>query len=306
MEDVKAIISKINQKFKNISNHPWFGLIEEKNNPYELRDLKKTIIKLNEDSKIVNEKVINFFKSIKLKLDLDENNLKKVIDKFSKAKESNSSQIKNIISNFDEVEKIEELKKFKLDLEKFNEFLGIKKQLSKEVDLEEKFNKSELKRHLFTIKNSIFLISFIFSSSYRYSKNYFKFISKDGSYSKDKAVDILEKLISFVNLETKIQEEKTRLDNNYKLLKSTIKEMFIGSSTNLKFINELLDLFVFDASENQILINKNFNELKTIKKQVINIEKVLQNFRSNFDKFSVKIDTYKFFNFAKKIFYFKI
>ena len=40
MEDVKAIISKINQKFKNISNHPWFGLIEEKNNPYELRDLK--------------------------------------------------------------------------------------------------------------------------------------------------------------------------------------------------------------------------------------------------------------------------
>ena len=89
MEDVKSIISKINQKFKNISNHPWFGLIEEKNNPYELRDLKKTIIKLNEDSKIVNEKIINFFKFIKLKLDLDENNLKKIIDIFSKAKESN-------------------------------------------------------------------------------------------------------------------------------------------------------------------------------------------------------------------------
>ena len=59
-------------------------------------------------------------------------------------------------------------------------------------------------------------------------------------------------------------------------------------------------IFLYLMSENQILINKNFNELKTIKKQVINIEKVLQNFRSNFDKFSVKIDTYKFFNFAKK------
>ena len=300
MEDVKAIISKINQKFKNIGNHPWFGLTEEKNNPYELRDLKKTIIKLNEDSKVVNGKIIDFFKSIKLKLDLDENNVKKIIDIFSKAKENNSNQIKNIISNFDQVEKIEELKKFKLDLEKYNEFLGIKKQLSKEVDLEEKFNKSDLKKHLFTIKNSIFLFSFIFNSSYRASKNYFKFISKDGTYSKDRAVDILEKLISFVNLETKIQEEKTRLDNNYKLLKSTIKEMFLGSSTNLKFINELLDLFVFDASENQILINKNFNELKAIKKQAIIIEKVLQNFRSIFDKFVLKIDTHKFFNFAEK------
>ena len=44
-----------------------------------------------------------------------------------------------------------------------------------------------------------------------------------------------------------------------------------------------------------------FNELKTIKKQVINIEKVLQNFRSNFDKFSVKLIPINFLTLLKNI-----
>ena len=299
MEDVQSIISKIKLKFTNISNHPWFGLTEEKNNPYELRDLKKTILKLNEDSKKINEKIDNFFKSIKLKLDLDEINANNIINIFLKAKENDSKLIKDNICNFDKIEKIEELKKFQIDLEKYNEFLKIRKQLSKEVDLEEKFNKSDLKKHLFTIKNSIFLLSYIFNSSYRASKNYFKFISKKDGYSKNEAILVFEKLIRFVDLESKIQTEKNRLDSEYKLLKSTIKDNFLGSSTDLNFVKELLSLFVFDASENQILINKNFNNLKEIKRQVIKVEKSLENFRSIFNKFVTKIDTEKFFKFKE-------
>ena len=200
--------------------------------------------------------------SIKLKLDLNEINANNTINIFLKAKENESKRIKDNICNFDKIEKIEELKKFQIDLEKYNEFLTTRKQLSKEVDLEEKFNKSDLKKHLFTIKNSIFLLSYIFNSSYRASKNYFKFISKKDGYSKNEAILVFEKLIRFVDLESRIQTEKNRLDSEYKLLKSTIKDNFLGSSTDLNFVKELLSLFVFDASENQILINKNFNNLK--------------------------------------------
>jgi superfamily I DNA and/or RNA helicase len=297
MVDIKSIISKIKIKFDNIANHPWFGLTEEKNNPYELKDLRKTISKLNEESKVIKEKIKDYFISLNLKLELDEDNTKNIVNIFTKAKDTDNKKIKNSINYFDSIEKIEALKKFKIDLEKFNEFLIVKKQLAKEVDLEEVYKKSDLKKHLFLIENSIFIFSFLFNSSYRDSKNYFKFISKDGSYDKIRAISVLKNLISFVNLESNIQAEKNRLNKGYKLLEATITDIFKGSDTDLKLIKELVNIFVFDASENQILINKNFNDLKKIKKQTLTIEKILDDFRLIYSKFLPKISSEKFFNF---------
>ena len=101
------------------------------------------------------------------------------------------------------------------------------------------FKKNELKKHLFNIKNSVFIFSFLFNGPYRESRNYFKFISKDGIYDKHKATSVLENLINFVNVEENIQIEKNRLDNEYRLVKSTIKDDFDGSNTQLKLIKEL-------------------------------------------------------------------
>ena len=134
MADVKSIILKIKIKFDNIANHPWFGLTEEKNNPYELKDLRKIISKLNEESKVVREKIKSYFISLNLKLELDEYNVKNISNIFTKARDTDNKQIKDNIRHFDSIKKIEDLKKFKIDLEKFNEFLTIKKQLAKEVD----------------------------------------------------------------------------------------------------------------------------------------------------------------------------
>ena len=297
--DVQSIISKIKSKFDNIANHPWFGLTEEKNNPYELKELKKVIFKLSEESKIVNKKTKNFFKSLKLKLEINEKNIKDLSHIFEIAKDSGSKQIKDIIKNFNSIDKIEELSKFETDLSKYNQFLLSKKQLSKEVDLEEKFEKSKLKRHLFIIKNSIFVFSFLFNPSYREAKNYFKFIYKNGSYDKHTAITILENLIKFLDIETNIQTEVNRLNNKYKLVKSAIEKNFNGCNTDLKIIKELQDHFVFGASDKQLLINKNFDELKEIKKQSSLIDKSLANFKSIYEIFETKIDSEKFFNFMK-------
>ena len=299
MVDVQSIISKIKLKFKNIGNHPWFGLTEEKNNPYELKDLKKTISKLDEQSIYLFEKIKTFFQSIKFEMELDEKNTKNLIDIFTKAKISDSKDINAIIKNFDKIEKIEEFNKFKNDLEKYNNFLSIKKDLSKQVDLEEKYKKNELKKHLFNIENSIFLFSFLFNSEYRKSKNYLKFILKNGNYSKENAVSTFKKLITFVDMETNIQVEKARLDKKYQIIKKSLSNKFNGSSTDLKFIKELENLFVFDASSNQVLINKNFDRLKKCKQEIAQIDKYLQNFRALFSNFLTKIDSQKFFNFKK-------
>ena len=297
MADVQSIISKIKLKFDNIANHPWFGLTEEKNNPYELKELKKTISKLSEESKIVNEKIKTIFKFLNLKLEIDEKNIKNINYIFEIAKENDSKEINEIIKRFNSEDKIEELNKFEIDLVKYNEFLIVKKQLSKEIDLDEKFKKNELKKHLFNIKNSVFIFSFLFNGPYRESRNYFKFISKDGIYDKHKATSVLENLINFVNVEENIQIEKNRLDNEYRLVKSTLKDDFDGSNTQLKLIKELQNLFVFGASDKQLLINKNFNELKKIKKQLLLINNSLTGFKSNYLNFSKKIESEKFFNF---------
>ena len=297
MADVKSIILKIKIKFDNIANHPWFGLTEEKNNPYELKDLRKIISKLNEESKVVREKIKSYFISLNLKLELDEYNIKNISNIFTKARDTDNKQIKDNIRHFDSIKKIEDLKKFKIDLEKFNEFLTLKKQLAKEVDLEETYKKNDLKKHLFIIKNSIFIFSFLFNSSYRVSKNYFKFICKDGTYEKFKAISVFKNLIDYVDLESNIQLEKNRLNKGYKLLESTITGIFKGSDSDLKVIKELDNIFVFDASENQILINKNFDDLSKIKKQTLLIEKILDNFKLIYSNFLPKIDTEKFFNF---------
>ena len=298
--DIQSITSKIKLNFKDISNHPWFGLTEEKNNPYELRDLKKILPKLEEESKSLNQKIKEFFNSINLKLEINRKNLTNTINVFSKAKDVTQKEIKKIIYNFDTVEKIEHFKKFKKDLDKYNEYLTIKKKLAKDVDLEEKYTISDLKKHLFFIKNSIFIFSFLFNPSYRNSKNYFKFITRNGSYDKQKAINIFENLINFLNLEKNIQNEKNRLDKQYKLVKSSIKGLFKGSNTDIKTINDLNEFFIFDASDNQILINKNIDDLVNLKKQSIKNEKLLNDFMSLFSNFLPKIDCQKFFNFDEE------
>ena len=300
ISDIQSIISKIRIKFKNISAHPWFGLTEEKNNPYEIKDLKKTLVKLETDSKNVHQKIQEFFKSLKLKLSINLDNAKNITNIFDTSKEIEEKEIKEIIVNFNTVEKIEEFQKFKIDLDKYSIFLDLRKKLTKKVDLEEEFELRDLKKHLFFIKNSIFVFSFLFNPSYRNSKNYFKFITRNSTYEKEYAISILEELINFFNLEKNIQIEKKRLNNDYRIIESILKNFYKGSDTNIKLINDLDNFFVYGRSINQLYINVNVYELKNIKKQSLLIKSIINNFNILYSKFDPKIDSDKFFNFKKE------
>ena len=60
------------------------------------------------------------------------------------------------------------------------------------------------------------------------------------------------------------------------------------------------EFFIFDASDNQILINKNIDELVNLKKQSIKNEKLLNDIMSLFSNFLPQIDCQKFFNFEEE------
>lgn len=296
LNDIQNIIAKIKKNFKDIKNHPWFGLTEEKNNPYELKDLKKTLQKLQIKSKEFNEKIHIFFSSLNLNLKLDEFNAKKIFNIFIKAKENISKETIKLIVGFDSISKIENLINFKNDLEKFNEFRKVEKTISKQVDLEEDYKKSELKRHLFTIENSVFLFSFLFNSSYRESKSYFKYIAKDKSFNKQNAVNTLNNLIRFLDLKKSTQKYIDNINEN-KIIKNVLTDHFKAENTDINLIKELTDAFVFDASENQALLNKNYHEIEHLKKESNKLLENLNVLKTTYNDFSKKIDSLKFFNF---------
>ena len=297
ISEVSTIISNIKKKFKDIGTHPWFGLIEDKNNPYEIKELKSTIIKLDSESKNINEKLKIFFNSIKVKFNIDFIDAKKVINIFSKSPNKTSADIKNLIVNFDEVKKIELLQNFLIDLTRYDELLKVKKKLSKIVNFNKAFKIPKLKEHLTNIKKSIFLLSYLFNANYRQSKKFFIDITKDIPYTKNSSIEIIEDLLNYLKLEKDNEQEIKQLKNNYLPLSKLIGDNFKSEKTDLNIIKDINNFFIFSASENQILINKNIKNIEEIKKISSDIEVLLNSFETLYSAFSPKINSKHFFNF---------
>lgn len=300
ISDLRSIVSKIKIDFKDISKHPWFGLTEEKNNPFEIKELKKTIINLKNNTENIILKLKDFYDLINIKPNLDSVSAFNIVNIFSKAVEEADKEIKKIIYNFNNIEKIVLFNNFFKDLRRYNEFLNIKKTLTKNIDLTRKFNLSDVKKHLKNIKDSIFIFSYIFSSDYRASRNYFTNIVKNESYEKNLAIKTLQNLTTYIELHSDIQVEVKRLNNNYISLNKIIGNHFQKCETDIKIIERLHNFFIFGASENQTLINKNVDNINKIKKKSEDIEFILKDFQNLFLNFLKKIDVIKFFNFNKE------
>ena len=300
ISEVSTIISNIKNKFKDIGTHPWFGLIEDKNNPYEIKELKSTIEKLESESKNIHEKLKIFYNSIKEKFNIDFIEAKKVINIFSKSPNDISVNIRKLIVNFDEVKKIELLQNFFIDLTKYDDLLKQKKKLSKIVNLNKTFKIPKLKEHLTIIKKSIFLFSYLFNKNYRQSKKYLIDITKEIPYSKNSSIEIIENLLNYLKLEKDNEQEIKRLKNNYLSLSKLIGDNFKYEKTDLNMIKNINDFFIFSASENQILINKNIENIEEIKKTCTAIDELLNSFETLYSKFLPKINSKQFFNIDDK------
>ena len=294
--DIQEIISKVKIKFKNITSHPWYGLTEDKNNPFEIRELKKSLTFLKDGAKKIEPKIKDFTQTFKLKNFSNLEEIRKLFNNFYKAKIINDKDVKNIIKKFDSIDKIEEFQNFTIDLKNYNNFFSIEKKLSKIIDLDNDFNKTKLKTHLFEIKRSIFVLSFIFNSKYRNAKRYFQLIKKDNQYEKQLAIDSLTQLLSYLDYKEKIQTEKQRLKKNYKKVSKAFSKNFNAEETDVDLVNEIENFFIFSASNNQIMVNTNVENLKEIKKTISIIEKDLNPYEKIYTKFLSKIDPIKFFS----------
>ena len=136
----------------------------------------------------------------------------------------------------------------------------------------------------------MFLFSFLFNSSYRESKNYFKYITKDKSFNKQNAVNTLNDLIRFLDLKKSTQKYIDNINEN-KIIKNVLTDHFKAENTDINLIKELTNALVFDASENQVLLNKNYHEVKHLKKESNKLLENLNVLKTTYNDFSKKIDS---------------
>ena len=66
-----------------------------------------------------------------------------------------------------------------------------------------------------------------------------------------------------------------------------------------------MSIFIFDASDNQVLMNKNYHQIKTLKKDTNKLLEKLDDLKSIYSNFSEKIVSTKFFNFESENIVFK-
>ncbi len=295
INDLKSLIQNIKKKYENITNHPWYGLILDKNNPYEIKDIKKNITNISQQSELVLKRANDLFKKLDLNSDVRSKELEKIIDIFKNAKEIREEKIKDILSLLTEENIINKFHKFYEDLKIYTDFINVEKNVKKSVELEEKFEISKIKRHLKNVKNSVFLFSYLFNSDYRETKKYLKYIFKDGKYNKEKTITILDNLINYLKFKDKIQTNIKNLKENNNLFSKN--KYFLSENTSLDLLTKVSNCLNFKNINDQIFFNKNINNLEDIKRNIEDLDKVYSPFIENYKLFEEKIDVQKFFDY---------
>jgi len=298
ISDLNNILQNITKSFKDITQHPWFGLTLDNNNPYEIKELKNDIINIKIETENLIKKTTALYKEIHFNGEINSNNLDKLIKVFNIAENIKSKEISDILSILVEEKYIDKFKDFHHDLKLYNDFDYVKKSLEKTVELGESFEIVKLKRHLKNIKNSVFLFSFLFSTEYRNSKRYFTYIVKDGLYKKEKAIVVINNLINYLTLKKNTQKNINSLKNNYSYFAKK-NNNFKSEKTDFKIIDNVKKYLIFEKIDEQILINKNIKNLTNIKKEIKSIEVIYNAFKNLYNKFSSKIDSQKFFKYEK-------
>jgi len=303
ISDLQTLIGNIKKKYKNITKHPWYGLTLNKNNPYEIRDIKKNITDISDTSNILITKIKKFFDKINSTSELKSKILDQHIDIFSNANKIKDENEKGIISILIDENIIKKFKKFHNDLKHYTDFINAEKSIEKLVELEEEFEISKLKRHLKNVKNSVFIFSFLFNSDYRKTRKYLKYVFKDGKYEKQKAITILENLINYLKFKKNIQINLSNLKKNNNIFSKNSN--FQSENTNFKLIDKVKNYLTLEDINDQILLNQNIHSLNEIKETVNQIKKIYIPFLDLYKTFEEKIDVFKFFGYQKEDIFFE-
>lgn len=301
VESLEKISLEIRKEFGSLKNHPWYGLTLSRNDPYQIDQLVGDIKNIH----IFTEKVINaldeYRKLVNPKMNFYQKSIHDYILPTTKFKNQFEENERVLINNFTDESVIKEFLEFYSHVERITEFRVSEKAVAQNVELDEDFTIPKLRRCIKDFKDSIFVISFLFNKNYRESKNYFKYITKNVSYSKQNGIEIFENLIKYLEFKDIIQENIKAAKENYKNVKSISSDLFNDDETDitkLKNIKEHIDIGKHNI-DLLISINSKIDQLGEIQSKCSNVLKIYDEFKKNWNHLADKISVEKFFNFRE-------
>jgi len=302
VESLEKISLDIKNEFGSLKGHPWYGLTLNRNDPYQIDQLlgdinslfiftQKLIHELEEYRKIINPKMSFYERSIEdyvvpstqFKNDFDEHERLLI----------NSLNDENFIKQFQEFyHHIDQITKFRIS----------EKAVAQNVELDEDFTTPKLRRCIKDFKDSIFIISFLFNKNYRESRKYFKYVTKNISFSKSNGISIFENLIKYLEFKDNIQENIKAAKEKYKELKLVSSYLFQDDETDitkLTKVKEHLDIGK-DNPDLLIAINTKIDQLDEIHKKCSHVLNMYDEFKKYWKEFSNNISVEKFFGFREE------
>jgi len=253
LDNIQQQSKKFRSKYKNIKDHPWYGLAADRLSPYEKKALVKNLSELNYFFEKLSKEIKNLGKYKNIK-ELGEvktlNDVKNFIKRF-----------KNI-NHMDEIlDKLKNINSLK-DIEKLDNFVSKTKSLLKKLEDENSINKifhskkisfkkaSQIRKIL---KRSSWYSRL--SSEFRNAKEEYLNMVKSSMYHKKKALENIDKLLLYKKNLPQLQKDKNEIEKDNKI-KRLLKKDFKGVNTDLKFIENI--------KESLALLKKEFSE-KTVK-----------------------------------------
>ena len=302
VESLERISKDITEKYDSLKNHPWYGVVITKNNPYEIEEILKNHRKLLVDCEKLIGSLDNFRKLVNNKLTFYEKNISSFVLPCNDFKDNLDETSQSIIKKLVEDEIINQFIEYYDLIKKINDFKISEKAVSQYIDLDEKFEISKIKRCIKIFKKSIFIISFLFDKDYREAKKYFGYVTKNIKYSKQDAVVVFNQLIQYLNSKENIQSYIKKAKDGFKVVKDINREIFLDENTsfeNLAPIKEHIDI----AKGNYELlkaINTKISDLSEIKKTAKDVLEKNDAFNLTWKNVVKKIDVEKFFNFREE------
>ena len=298
---VEELYQSIVGKFKKLENHPWYGLILDDANPFEVKELIKKLNDLEKIIEQINQKRIAVQEIIGEKIMFEDNDIKNKINIFLDINAVEDNDTIAILEKFTNYNYVNSFRDFFSILRNYTDFLNAEKELFEYIEFEEKFEVVKLKRHFKNIQNSHFF-SFFIDSEYRKSRKYFTYMVKDGKYKKKRAIGLINKLIYYLENKSNQAKNKSKI-KEYKIIKNIIGSHYKGIKTNIDTlvpVSEYLKSLEHLDQIQQIRVCKNIKKLKMLQTLSQELDRKIIENSKEIDMLTDKLDSKKFFNIQNK------
>tara|TARA_B110000971_G_C20034300_1_gene513277 strand:- start:136 stop:4524 length:4389 start_codon:yes stop_codon:yes gene_type:complete len=302
VESLEKISTDIKSEFGSLKQHPWHGLTLSKNDPYQIVQLLDDANNLSTFTQKLIHELDEYRKLVNPSMSFCDKSIEDYVEPSTKFKNDFDEHERLLINSLTEEDFIKQFQEFYNHIDQITKFRISEKAVAQNVELDEDFTIPKLRRCIKDFEGSIFIISYLFNKKYRDSKNYFKYVAKNISFSKNNGISIFKNLIKYLKYKDVIQENIKAVREKYKKLKLVSSYFFKDDETDIIKLNKVKDHLDIGKDNVNLLIaiNSKIYHLDEIQKKCRHVLNMYDQFKKCWKDLSDKISVEKFFGFKEQ------